>query len=225
MVNIIFDLDGTLIDSAPGVTWSLNCALKTAGREQLTVEQTIEFIGWGADHLVYKALKQTGGIRNKSEPDKIKKHFLKIYRENPIKNTTIFPGALEVLKTLQDKRFPLALCTNKPKKMTLLILKKLELFDFFSVVCCGEDVKHPKPDGRHILETLTFFNNIHPLSVMIGDSENDILAANDAGILSILTTFGYCHQPYKDLSPTAMLDDFSEFFDILKSLEELHALS
>ena len=225
MANIIFDLDGTLIDSAPGVTWSLNCALKTAGREELSVAQTIEFIGWGADHLVCKALEQTGGIENKSEPDEIRKHFLKIYYQNPVKNTAIFPGALEVLKILQNKRFPLALCTNKPKKMTLLILKELELFEFFSVVCCGEDVKHPKPDGRHIIETLASFNNIHPLSIMIGDSENDILAANDAGILSILTTFGYCHQPYKDLSPTAMLNNFSEFFDILKSIEEQTALS
>ena len=127
MVNIIFDLDGTLIDSAPGVTWSLNCALKTAGREPLSVEQTIEFIGWGADHLVCKALEQTGGIKNKSEPDKIRKHFLKIYRQNPVKSTTIFPGALEVLKILQDKRFPLALCTNKPKKQADILLKKLVL--------------------------------------------------------------------------------------------------
>lgn len=209
--SVLFDLDGTVIDSAPGVAWSLNKALEAEGRAGLSVERVKDLVGKGAQHLVADALEDTGGMIDEAHRDRVKDAFLSIYADNPIQDTIVFPGAFDVLMQLRDDGMPLALCTNKPRKTTLPVLDAFGLAQFFPVILCGDDVENRKPDGRHILETLKALGGDPASTVMVGDSENDILAAHDAGVPSICVSFGYCHMPYDELKPTVLIDSYSEF--------------
>lgn len=208
---ILFDLDGTLIDSAPGVAWSLNRALADEGHGALSVKQVKGLVGKGVVHLVADALAMTGGLENEAQRDHVTAAFLKIYSENPVQDTILFPHALETLDALRAGGVPMALCTNKPRITTDPVLEAFGLLPFFRVIVCGDEAMHKKPDGRHLHETLEKLNVADAHPVMVGDSENDILAAHDAGILSICVSFGYCHMPFEELAPTVLIDSFKDF--------------
>ncbi len=217
---VLFDLDGTLIDSAPGVAWSLNKALEAEGRSTLCVERVKELVGKGAVHLVADALKDTGGMDSDVQRDRVKDAFLQIYSENPVQDTIVFPGVMDVLENLRRTGMPLALCTNKPRKTTMPVLDTFAMTAFFPTIVCGDDVPHSKPDGRHLHDTLAAMGMAGKTAIMVGDSENDILAAHDAKMASICVSFGYCHMPYYELKPTVLIDHFSEFPDALASLQK-----
>jgi len=217
---ILFDLDGTLIDSAPGVTWSLNKALAEEGRAALSVDRIKDLVGKGAIHLVADALKDTGGMESDAQRDKVKDAFLQIYSENPVQDTIIFPGVMDVLDELHVKEIPIALCTNKPRKTTMPVLDIFGMTKYFPIIVCGDDVPNSKPDGRHLLDTLAAMDMFDATAIMVGDSENDILAAHDAKMASICVSFGYCHMPYDELKPTILINHFSEFPAALAALHE-----
>jgi phosphoglycolate phosphatase len=208
---VLFDLDGTLIDSAPGVAWSLNRALADDGRAPLSVDRVKDLVGKGAHYLVADALEDTGGMIDDAHRDRIKDAFLQIYSENPIQDTIVFPGVMGVLEALRDDNVAMALCTNKPKKTTMPVLDAFGLTPFFPVVLCGDEVENRKPDGRHLHDTIAMMGRTGAPAVMVGDSENDILAAHDAGIPSICVSFGYCHMPFDELKPTVLIDSFDDF--------------
>jgi phosphoglycolate phosphatase len=217
---ILFDLDGTLIDSAPGVAWSLNQALVAEGRATLSVDRVKDLVGKGAVHLVADALKDTGGMDSDAQRDKVKEAFLQIYSENPVQDTIVFPGVMDVLDELHASGFPIAICTNKPRKTTIPVLDMFGMTKYFPIIVCGDDVAHSKPDGRHLHYTLAAMGMTGASAIMVGDSENDILAAHDAKMASICVSFGYCHMPYDELKPTIMIDHFSEFSTALAKLRE-----
>lgn len=217
---ILFDLDGTLIDSAPGVAWSLNRALADEGRAALSVDRVKDLVGKGAVHLVADALKDTGGMEGEAQRDKVKDAFLQIYSENPVQDTIVFPGAMGVLDELHAAGTPIALCTNKPRKTTMPVLDMFGMTPYFPTIVCGDDVPHSKPDGRHLLDTLAAMGMAGATTVMVGDSENDILAAHDAKMASICVSFGYCHMPYDELKPTVLINHFSEFPAALATLHK-----
>ncbi len=208
---VLFDLDGTLIDSAPGVAWSLNRALAAEGRGPLSVERVKDLVGKGAHYLVADALEDTGGIDDAGHPDRVRETFLQIYSENPIQDTLVFPGAMDALDTLRSDGVPMALCTNKPRKTTLPVLDAFGLTKYFPVMLCGDDVENRKPDGRHVLDTIARMNVPGAPAVMVGDSENDIRAAHDASVPSICVSFGYCHVPFEELKPTVLIDSYDAF--------------
>lgn len=215
---VLFDLDGTLIDSAPGVAWSLNRALADDGRAPLSVDRVKDLVGKGAHYLVADALEDTGGMIDDAHRDRIKDAFLQIYSENPIQDTIVFPGVMEVLETLQGDNVAMALCTNKPKKTTLPVLDAFGLTPFFPVVLCGDEVENRKPHGRHLHDTIAMMGRAGAPAVMVGDSENDILAAHDAGIPSICVSFGYCHMPFDELKPTELIHTFDDFAAALERI-------
>jgi phosphoglycolate phosphatase len=215
---ILFDLDGTLIDSAPGVTWSLNKALAEEGRATLSVDRVKDLVGKGAVHLVADALKDTGGMDSDAQRDKVKEAFLQVYSENPVQDTIVFPGVMDVLGELHSSGFPIALCTNKPRKTTMPVLDMFGMTKLFPTIVCGDDIPHSKPDGRHLLDTLAAMGMAGATAIMVGDSENDILAAHDAKMASICVSFGYCHMPYDELKPTILINHFSEFPMALSTL-------
>lgn len=221
---VLFDLDGTLVDSAPGVAWSLNIALAEEGRDPLTVDRVKDLVGKGAVHLVADALSDTGGMESEAQRDRVKDNFLQVYSEHPVQDTIVFPGVMNVLEMLRAASVPMALCTNKPKKTTTPVLDAFGLSAFFPVVLCGDEVEHRKPDGRHVHATLAELANVANLDnrkpVMVGDSENDIFAAHDAGVPSICVSFGYCHMPFDELNPTVLIDHFDAFEAALAKIQK-----
>lgn len=217
---LIFDLDGTLIDSAPDVCASVNRVLTVNGRRALTLDEVKNMIGWGGRVLVEKALALTGEPGNPDDIDRALQGFLDNYAANPVEYTTLFPGVLEALERFEADGVNMGICTNKPTKTTSPVLEALGLERFFKLVSCGDSVPHRKPDGRHVLLVAEGLGATVETAAMVGDSENDITAAIDAGVKSVAVTFGYAHAPTVELGADALIDRFEDLPDALAAISE-----
>mgnify|MGYP001192398513 FL=1 len=214
--GIVFDLDGTLVDSVHDIRANLNLVLEGIRRRPLTTDETKRGIGHGARALVEKALNLTGDAGSADIIDRCTRDFLDLYKRNPVKMTPVFSGVPDVLGRLQEDGFVLGVCTNKPEDTTRAVLDGLGLSGYFQAVTCGDMVPHRKPDGRHVITTLEMMGT--RTAVMVGDSEADMAAARDAGIQSIAVTYGYRHCPPEDLDSDLLIERFSDLPDALSRL-------
>ena len=212
---LIFDLDGTLIDSAPDVRACVNRVLAEFGRRELTLEETKDMVGWGGRVLVEKALAKTGDAGTDADADKALEGFLETYAQHPAEHSIIYPGVIAALDAFQAAGIGMGICTNKPTATTPPVLEAMGLAGYFSVVSCGDAVPHKKPDGRHILQVVEEMGATIGTAAMIGDSENDISAAVDANVRSIAVTFGYAHVPFDELGADALIDHFDDLHQAL----------
>ena len=212
---LIFDLDGTLIDSAPDVRACMNRVLVDMGRGELTLKEIKNMVGWGGRVLVEKALAKTGSAWTEGEVDRALKDFLDIYAKNPVNHSTLYPGVVSALDGFKATGIRMGICTNKPKATTLPVLEAMGLDHFFDVLSCGDTVPYRKPDGRHVRLVVDELGGTIKSSAMIGDSESDITAAIDAGVRSIAVTFGYAHMPYENLGADALINNFNELAQAL----------
>ena len=215
---IIFDLDGTLINSSPDLELAINHMLSTIGRETFSTDTIHYWVGNGAQILVKRALSGSSEIDENINPElfeKALKIFFDFYSKNLVVETVTYPHVKETLNHLK-KGYTLAIVTNKPFDFVKPILEALELTDLFELILGGDSLKEKKPHPLpllHVCETLGF--TIEE-SVMVGDSKNDILAANACNMQSIGLTYGYNYgQAISIYNPDAIFDDFS---DILNSL-------
>jgi phosphoglycolate phosphatase len=215
---LIFDLDGTLIDSAPDVCASINRMLAERGRRQLSLDETKDMVGWGGRVLVEKALAQTGDAGTEEDIDKALEEFLTTYAAHPAVLTTLFPGVIEALEMFRDSGVKMGICTNKPGATTAPVLKAMGLDGFFEVVSCGDAVPHRKPDGRHVKLVIEQLGATLESAAVVGDSESDISAAIDAGVKSVAVTFGYAHVPVEELGADALIDHFNDLDAALKTI-------
>ena len=147
---VLFDLDGTLIDSAPDLHVAANKLLKEENRQTITLKQTISMIGDGVPKIIERAFAATGYNLNESELDGLVKRYLAFYEPNAANLTLPFPGAVECLRRLRLEGFELAVCTNKPFNATKMILGRLGLTDFFSAVIVVTPSPAPKNRTRAI---------------------------------------------------------------------------
>ena len=189
---LCFDLDGTLVDSVPDITFSINEMLVSLGFD--TVEESLarSWVGNGADKLIERALTHV----QKKLPDEslflgAKKLFLAAYDKNLAVKTTIYPGCIETLKYFFEKQIPMACVTNKPRQFTPALLDRLGLSLYFSALVCGDDLDAKKPDPQPILEAIRQLDGKPESGYMVGDSETDILAAKRAGSGAIYVSYGY----------------------------------
>jgi phosphoglycolate phosphatase len=215
---LLFDLDGTIIDSAPDVCSSLNRALDAMERPPITVEDTKMLVGFGARTLCDKALAMTGEPASEDDVELLLTGFLDGYRKNPCEHTIIFPGALDALNLFLGAGIQLGICTNKPEATCFPVLDALGLRHFFSSVICGDTIEFSKPDPRHIFHTLDEMGAELSDAAFVGDSEADVEAANNAGLPCILVTFGYCHAPFNSLNADAIIDHFDDLDAALKAI-------
>ena len=216
--SLLFDLDGTIIDSAPDVCASVNRVLKTMDRPSVSVTDTKMLVGTGARTLVEKTLEMTGAPGSEEDIDFLLEGFLNSYRQNPSEHTVIFPGAREALERYTDAGIKLGICTNKPEVTCFPVLQALDLKRYFPTVICGDTLEFRKPDPRHIFHTLDAMGADKNSAAVIGDSEADIKAANNAGLPSVLVTFGYCHEPFESLNANALIDHFDQLDDALAQI-------
>ena len=212
---LIFDLDGTLIDSAPDVRASMNRVLSGLGRRELTLEETKDMVGWGGRVLAEKALAKTGDPGTETDVDSALQGFLTTYAQHPADHSIVFPGVLSALNGFKTAGVCLGICTNKPTATTPPVLEALGLSQYFDVVSCGDAVPHKKPDGRHVRLVVEQMGATIETAAMIGDSESDITAAIDAGVRSVAVTFGYAHVPCNELGADALIDHFDDLASAL----------
>jgi phosphoglycolate phosphatase len=185
MRAVIFDLDGTLVDSDPDILAALNRVLCAKGYAALSRAELQPMIGDGAKVLVERAFAFRGGVGGAEELAA----FLADYNANAVVETAPYPGMLAALEALHAARHPLGVCTNKPVAPARDILERLGLARFFSVVTGGDSTPFRKPDPRHLEATLAAMGV--EKAVMIGDHANDIKAAAGLGVPSIFVSWGY----------------------------------
>lgn len=216
---LIFDLDGTLINSALDLALAVNYMLAQLGRDTFDDEIIHGWVGNGALMLVQRALSGTRHIDealDKAYVEKALKIFLDYYAKNLCNATLPYPNVPQTLHTLKEKGYTLAIVTNKPFAFVAPILKGLEMDGLFALVLGGDSLNEKKPHPMpllHVCDTLGFDVTS---SVMIGDSKNDILSANACGMDSVGVTYGYNYG--EDIGvhkPTMIIDDFSELLELL----------
>ena len=200
--TIVFDLDGTLVDTAPDLTNALNHALKIRGLDPMPASAVREAVGRGAPAMIYEALGEGADIEG------ILADFLVHYEANIAAESRPFPGALAALERLRGAGARLAICTNKRERLTNLLLRSLRIDHYFAAIA-GRDTLHvSKPDPGHLLGVIAAAGGDPARAVMVGDSAVDINTARAAGIPSILVSFGYCPPPPHGPHADAVIDRF-----------------
>lgn len=205
--SIIFDLDGTLINSIPDVRLALNHTLTIYGQPEIEHDEIVKLIGDGIHPLITKAFAKTNVVLKTAEINKAISHYLDYYKSNPVVATNIYPDVVNTLQQFKENGLELGICTNKPSIMTKIILEKLNLKHFFTAIISGDEMSHAKPHPDHIQEILRQMNVINLPSVMVGDSIIDKLSAENANIPFIGVSYGYGGN---QLNSDMMINHFSE---------------
>ncbi|WP_419901313.1 HAD-IA family hydrolase [Kiloniella sp.] len=215
---LVFDLDGTLINSAPDLALSLQKLLKSEGRREPDLAEVTNMIGDGATKLVERGYAATGEpLTQASLKEKVEK-FLAIYDENLAVETCLYPHVLETLIKLKAQGWRLVICTNKPYAPTVELIDIFKLDELFEKAVGGDSYSVKKPHAAHILNLLQEINVEADHAIMLGDGVNDVLAAQNAGIPSVLFTHGYGTDAARALNPDAVIDSFLDLENTLSSL-------
>ncbi len=211
---VIFDLDGTLIDSLPDIVDNLNLMLTHYGYPTVTISDTKPRIGYGARHLVKKSIPQELADCDLDERLEYYNHF---YTTSGSPKTGLFAGVPEMLRQLKNRGYKLAILTNKPHETTVNVYDEyLKDFSFDSVVGASNTVKHkPNPDG--VFKILSDLNVESENAYFIGDGETDVITANNANVKSIAVTWGYRDKTcLTDAGATLFANSPQEILDLLK---------
>ena len=210
---IIFDLDGTLIDSVPDLTLAVNILLSHYNLAPVTIEEATPFVGNGVRVLVERALKHAMPAEKVTKElfEEALEIYFKAYKENLCVDTYLYPGVMETLKHLHNNGYTLAICTNKPMEFIEPILDELSIKQFFKYWIGGDSLPEKKPDPAPLLHIAAKMNLDVKRCIMIGDSRNDIEAAKNADIDSIGLSYGYNYNEHiSEYNPTQVVDNFDE---------------
>lgn len=219
LTTLIFDLDGTLIDSAPDLRTACNKLLQRENRREITLAETKKFVGNGAAKLVARAFAATGEPVEESELVALTQDFLAFYDGHEADETQTYPSVMETLQKLKEQGYRMALCTNKPQQPTQNLVKQLGLESFFEVIIGGDQVGKKKPDPEMLLSTLKHMGLSPDQAVMIGDSPNDIGAADNADIPSIAVSYGYRRVSVEELGADRIIDHMAQLPDALEAMK------
>jgi len=216
---IIFDLDGTLIDSSPDLALAINHMLTSIGRDTFTLDEIHHWVGNGAQTLVKRALSGSAEISSNIEIKEFENAldiFLEFYAQNLAIKTLTYPHVLQTLSKLKEHGYKLAIVTNKPFDFVEPILKALKLKEYFEFHLGGDSLKEKKPNPAPLLYVCDKLNVSIDECVMVGDSKNDILAAQACTMQSIGLTYGYNYGEHISIhNPDIYYSDFSEIAKLL----------
>lgn len=207
-LSLIFDLDGTLVDTAPDLAGAMNAVLLKNGRPPVPPAEVRHMVGRGARALIERGFEVTGGPVNPEEMDRHFDHFIDHYGEHVADASVPFPGVREVLTRLRADGHKLGVCTNKPEALAVSLLEALHLKSFFGAVLGADTLDVKKPHPRHLSETVNRIGGDMARAVMIGDSEVDAETARNAGVPSVIFTFGYTQFDPKTFGAAALLDGY-----------------
>ena len=204
---IVFDLDGTLINSAPDLCYALNQTLSEINIPEITLQEVMGYLGDGALELIKRGITKYSNINN-FDTELLRLRFLEIYDNCLLNKTDFYPNVLQSLKDLKKMDFTLAICTNKPELLAKRIINGLNGSSFFDIITGGDTYEFRKPDPRHLINTILETGKKVETAIMIGDSENDINCAKKANIPSIAVNFGYSKVPVESLNPDLVMSDY-----------------
>jgi len=216
--TIVFDLDGTLADTAPDLVATLNTLLLHGNLPPQRIETARPFVGAGARALIERGFAAAGNPLDEARLSELLGEFLALYEARIADETRLFPGAERSLDRFQDAGFRLAVCTNKTERLAQLLLGRLGVADRFSAICGRETFAHMKPDGRALLSTIERAEGDPARAVMVGDSQTDVAAARNAGAPVVAVDFGYSDPPVATFRPDRLISHFDELWDAATDL-------
>lgn len=215
MATILFDLDGTLVETGPDLLAATNGVLAENGVEPIAIDHLGHLVGQGGRAMLERAFALRGRPATESELDEHVPRFLDLY-ERSIPGTSVpFPGCVAALDRLADAGHALAVCTNKPERMSIELLEALGLAERFKAICGPDTFGVRKPDPAHILRTVERAGGERSAAIMVGDSISDVEAARRADVPSIGVPFGYSDRPIAELDPTVVIEHFDELDEAL----------
>ncbi len=211
--TILFDLDGTLVDTAPDLMRAHNHVMKKFGYPTKSTAEIRNLVGQGAGAMLGRSIwGQAKKEFSKVQDNKIKKEMVKdfvdFYGKNIVNESTLINGVKEFLIWAKEKNISMGVCTNKQEHLAVDLLKKIGIYEFFEYVAGHDTFDYCKPDARHLTSVIEILEGDIKKSLMIGDSETDANAAKEAGIPIILLEDGYTEKKISEIYHNHLIKDF-----------------
>lgn len=216
--TIAFDLDGTLVDTAPDLVGALNTILAQEALPPLPFDEVRLMVGRGARALLERGFAAAGAPMDAEHAPSLVQRFIAVYLERIADESAPFAGVVEVLTELKAAGAKLVVCTNKLTNLSVALLDAVGLTPFFDAVIGADMAPAPKPDGRHVAAAIAAVGGDPARAVMVGDSINDALGAKNAGVPALLVSFGYTEDPVDTLGGDLVIHSFLDVPDACKTL-------
>tara|TARA_B100000579_G_C22562734_1_gene725151 strand:- start:102 stop:791 length:690 start_codon:yes stop_codon:yes gene_type:complete len=218
--TILFDLDGTLVDTAPDLMNAHNHVMKKYGYPTKSTEEIRNLVGKGASALIGRSIwgqakKEFGKINDEKIKKEMINEFINFYGKNIINESTLINGVKDFLKWCKNKNITMGVCTNKQEHLAIDLLKKIGIYDYFEYVAGSNTFDYCKPDPRHLTSVIEILNGNIKNSLMIGDSESDANAAKEANMPVILLENGYTEKKANEIYHNHLIKDFVGIEDIV----------
>jgi phosphoglycolate phosphatase len=211
--TIAFDLDGTLVDTAPDLIGTLNVLLAEEGLPPLPLIEARPFIGRGAKWMIERGFQAAGATLEEAHAPELFDRFIDYYLAHIADESRPFPGVEAALDRLKAEGAKLVVCTNKRTDLSLSLLDALDLTRRFDAVVGADATPACKPDARHLTTAVAAAGGAIDRALMVGDAATDAGAARNAGAPLILVSFGYTEIPARDLGPDLLIDHFDQLAD------------
>ena len=212
---LIFDLDGTLVDTAPDLIQATNHVLQSIGRRPVSYDEFRGFVGHGAMNLIERGTLATGDAVDFETLRRLHRDFLDYYGENISVHSKVFDGIPALLDQAKQHGLKIGVCTNKVESLSYKLLNELGLAKWFGGVVGGDTLPIMKPDPAPYREVAKRLGVDAARTIMFGDSETDIRTAQNTGVPVIAVTFGYTAMPVETFNPTHVINHFAEAWPIV----------
>ncbi len=219
--TILFDLDGTLVDTAPDLMFAHNHVMKKFGYPTKSTEDIRNLVGKGAGALIGRSIwgqakKEFSKVLDEKIKDEMVKEFVNFYSKNIVNESTLVTGVKEFLIWCKEQKISMAVCTNKQEHLSNDLLKKIGIYDFFEYVAGSDTFDYCKPDPRHLTNVVEILDGDLKKTIMIGDSETDANAGKAAEIPVILLENGYTEKNTTEIYHNHLIKDFTGIEKIIK---------
>jgi phosphoglycolate phosphatase len=216
--TIVYDLDGTLADTAEDLVATLNHLLGREGLAPLPVESAGSLLGAGARALIMRGFAASGRSLDPEEIEALFAGYLRYYEAHIVDRTRLYPGVKQALAAFAGDGWRQAVCTNKIESLARLLITKLGIAERFAFICGQDTFGVAKPDAKPLLGTIAASGGSRNRAIMVGDSETDIKAARAAGVPVIAVDFGYADTPVRELGPDRVISHFDELMGACDAL-------
>ena len=207
--TILFDLDGTIVDTAPDLMEAHNHVMKKFGHQEKKLSDIKTLAGKGAWVMMQRSFKKE--IQDKKLKKEMTKEFIDYYSRNIDKGSQPIKGILDFLKWAKSKNISMAVCTNKQERLAIDLLKKLNMYEYFEYIAGSDTFEYNKPDPRHLTNVVEITGGSLNKTIMIGDSEVDAMSAENAKLPFVLVENGYTEKTTNEIKHDMLIKDFIDF--------------